>query len=65
MIEQNLLTIPQLAKRLRISKRKAYELRHQAGFPFYNLGERQIRVVWSEVLEWIKKEDESHEPTQG
>lgn len=52
--QEELLTIPQLADRLKISKRKAYELRHRKGFPFYNFGVRQIRVLWSDVEKWMK-----------
>lgn len=51
-----MLTIPQMADRLQISLRKAYELRSRKDFPSYNLGERQIRVRWSEVLKWLKGE---------
>lgn len=54
MVKEDLLTIPQLAERLQISTRKAYELKHQKGFPFYNFGTRQTRVVWSEVSAWIE-----------
>ncbi|MEV2661838.1 helix-turn-helix domain-containing protein [Paenibacillus larvae] len=53
---EEMLTIPQLAARLQISERKAYELKQRKGFPFYKFGERQIRVIWSEVLEWTEKE---------
>lgn len=49
-----LLTIPQMAERFKISKRKAYELKHRTGFPFYNVGQRQTRVIWSEVEKWMR-----------
>ncbi|WP_139209685.1 AlpA family transcriptional regulator [Paenibacillus sp. NFR01] len=52
-MNEELITIPQMADRLQISRRKAYELKNKPGFPFYNLGERQMRVAWHEVLEWI------------
>ncbi|MGO4787005.1 helix-turn-helix transcriptional regulator [Paenibacillus sp. 2KB_20] len=51
---EELLTIPQLADRLKISKRKAYELKHRTGFPSYNVGQRQTRVIWSEVDRWMR-----------
>ncbi|KHL95375.1 hypothetical protein QW71_13005 [Paenibacillus sp. IHB B 3415] len=50
-----LMTIPQMAERMQISLRKAYEMKNQAGFPSYNFGERQIRVIWSEVMLWAKE----------
>ncbi|MEK5479921.1 helix-turn-helix domain-containing protein [Paenibacillus sp. FSL R5-0407] len=53
---EKLLTIPQLAERLQISERKAYELRHRKGFPYRKLGPRQIRVVWEEVQAWMCQE---------
>ncbi|KGE16650.1 helix-turn-helix transcriptional regulator [Paenibacillus wynnii] len=54
----DLMTIPQMAERMQISERKAYEMRKQTGFPSYNFGERQIRVIWSEVMQWAKKQAE-------
>jgi len=62
-MKADLITIPEMAKRLQISKRKAYELKQRTGFPFYNFGERQTRVVWSEVVGWIQKncnKEDSH-----
>jgi len=56
MADKILLTIPQMAERMQISARKAYELKQRPGFPFYNLGQRQTRVVWDEVQAWVKRE---------
>lgn len=53
----DLITIPQMADRMQISLRKAYEMKNQAGFPSYNFGERQIRMIWSEVMQWAKEQD--------
>ncbi|MDP1513115.1 excisionase family DNA-binding protein [Paenibacillus sp. CMAA1739] len=50
----DLITVPQMAKRLQISKSKAYRLIGRTDFPSYNFGERQTRVFWPEVEKWVK-----------
>lgn len=59
-VSVEVLTVPQLAKRLKMSERRVYEMKRQMDFPFYNFGERQIRVIWEEVLEWMKREKTDH-----
>ncbi|WP_373865201.1 helix-turn-helix transcriptional regulator [Paenibacillus koleovorans] len=49
------LTVPEMAKRLSIGKRSAYEMIETPGFPHYKLGERQTRVIWSEVIDWMRR----------
>lgn len=55
---EEVLTIAEMAKRLGIGKETAYEWIGRPGFPVYDLGERQKRVIWSDVIEWVR----SHKP---
>jgi predicted DNA-binding transcriptional regulator AlpA len=52
---EEVLSIPQMMKRLGIGKETAYEWASRPDFPVYDLGERQKRVVWSEVVAWVRK----------
>lgn len=54
-MNEELITIPEMAERLKISRVYAYELKRRAGFPFYNFGVRQTRVLWSEVSKWVEE----------
>lgn len=58
---EDILTVPEMGKLLKIGKSAAYELVKRPGFPVYNLGEKKLRVIKSEVLSWLKgqKEDEA------
>jgi excisionase family DNA binding protein len=48
------LTIKQLREVLQISRPKAYELAHQAGFPSVRFG-RTIRIPRDALLRWLEK----------
>jgi hypothetical protein len=55
-LEQEVITIPEMARRLKIRKDTAYNLAATPGFPVFNLGgERMNRVIWSDALDWIRK----------
>lgn len=54
--EHDVLTISQMAKRLKMRAQDAYIMAETPGFPLYNLGgERKNRVIWGEVLQWIRE----------
>ncbi|MBB6689949.1 hypothetical protein H7B90_00895 [Cohnella xylanilytica] len=54
--EVDVLTINEMARRLHIRTREAYNLIETPGFPLINLGgERQNRVIWGDVLQWIRQ----------
>lgn len=50
-----LLTVPEMAKVLRIGRNAAYELVYQKNFPVLRLGPKKIRIPKGELLDWIKK----------
>ncbi|WP_308637690.1 helix-turn-helix transcriptional regulator [Paenibacillus silvisoli] len=55
MIEE-VITVPEMARRLKLNKQQAYDLVRTPGFPLLNFGgERQNRVIWSDVLQWLRK----------
>jgi hypothetical protein len=52
----DMITIPELARRLKIRKEAAYEMAETAGFPLYNLGgPRQNKTIWGDALDWIRE----------
>jgi len=56
--QDEFLTIPEMAKKMKIGERAAYEFVQIPGFPHYRFGERKLRIIWSEVLEWMKQHRE-------
>lgn len=53
--QDDVITVPQMAKRLKVSPERAYELIAIKGFPLLNIGgERGNRVIWGDVLEWLR-----------
>ena len=52
----DVITIPELAKRLHIHADRAYELAMRPGFPLFNItgGERGNRTIWGDALDWIR-----------
>ena len=53
--EADVLTIAEMARRLKMRPYDAYNLIETPGFPLYNLGgERKNRVIWGDVLEWLR-----------
>jgi hypothetical protein len=58
--ETDVLTILQMAKRLKMRSKDAYNLKDEPGFPLYNLGgPNKERVIWGEVLDYIRKNKQS------
>lgn len=54
-----LLTVKEVANRLKISSRKAYELVHVEGFPSVRISERVIRVPEDSLQEWLQSKKQS------
>lgn len=52
--ETHLLTVPEMAKRLRIGVDKAYELCNRSEFPSSRVG-KQIRVPADELDQWLQE----------
>ena len=48
-----LITIPEMASFLRISRTKAYQLIKYNNFPIIRI-DKSIRIIKSELLEWLK-----------
>lgn len=54
--ETDVITIPELAKRLKVEKQKAYDIVNEPGCPLYDLGgERQKRLIWGDFLNWFRQ----------
>ncbi|MCY9541816.1 hypothetical protein M5X00_32060 [Paenibacillus alvei] len=57
---EEVLTIPQLMRRLKIGKESMYDILAEPGCPVFTLGgPRQQRVIWSEFVQWLKERDVS------
>jgi excisionase family DNA binding protein len=54
MEDTTLLTVPQLAEKLQISKNKVRLLYRERKIPIIKLGYRNIRFLWSDVLQALK-----------
>jgi hypothetical protein len=53
--ETDVITIPELARRLKVDKGKAYDMTFQPDCPVYDLGgERGKRVIWGDFLGWFR-----------
>ncbi|MEK4876924.1 MULTISPECIES: hypothetical protein [Paenibacillus] len=53
--ETDVITVPELATRLKVSKFQAYEMVSIHGCPVYELGgERQKRIIWGDFLDWFR-----------
>lgn len=50
--ENDLLTVPEMAKMLKISRSKAYELLKEKGFPVIKIG-KCIRISKKSVFSWL------------
>jgi hypothetical protein len=50
----DLLTIPELARRARISPRKLRAAAQAGDLPTYSCGTAWPRVLWSDFLEWVR-----------
>lgn len=53
----DVITIPEMAKRLKMGRQQAYDMAARKGFPLFNItgGERGNRVIWGDVLVWIRE----------
>lgn len=49
-----LLTVPEVAKFLRIGRNAAYKLVYQKNFPILRLGPKKIRIPKEKLIEWVK-----------
>lgn len=51
----DVITIPEMARRMNLTKENGYELAAQPGFPLLDFGgERGKRVIWGDVLDWLR-----------
>ncbi|WP_025682761.1 hypothetical protein [Paenibacillus maysiensis] len=51
-----IITVPEMARRMKIRKQAAYDMVEEPGFPVYDIGgARGKRVLWPEPLEWLKE----------
>lgn len=51
-IENDLITVPEMATFLKISRSKAYDLIKQKGFPIIRIG-KCIRISKKAILSWL------------
>jgi excisionase family DNA binding protein len=54
MNEQRLLTVPEMAERLNVSRSKGWQLAQRGDIPVVRIG-RSVRVPEAELAEWIKQ----------
>jgi len=52
--ENELLTVEEMGKVLKISRSKAYALTKQAGFPVIKFG-KCVRISKKDLLKWLQK----------
>ena len=55
---KDLITVEQLAENLGITRQTAYNMTKAEGFPHIKIG-RYIKVIESEVNDWLKENRES------
>ncbi len=54
--ETDILTIPELARRMKMDKNKTYDIVSVKGCPLYDIGgERGKRIIWGDFLHWFRK----------
>lgn len=53
--ETDVITIPELAKRLKVKKERIYDIVAEPDCPVYDMGgERQRRIIWGDFLDWYR-----------
>lgn len=53
--ETDVITIPELARRLKVKKERVYDIVAEPGCPVYDMGgERQRRIIWGDFLDWYR-----------
>jgi excisionase family DNA binding protein len=57
LFEEQILTVPQVAKFLQISRSKAYYMVTRKQIPYIRLG-RNVRVRKSDLLKWLELQTE-------
>lgn len=56
VVQEEVLTVPELTKRLRMRAEEAYILTSEPGCPKINVGgARGTRIIWTQFLEWMKQ----------
>jgi excisionase family DNA binding protein len=53
VLAEEMLTVPEMAARLRISRVRAYSLIEEAGIPYVRLSERRIRIPRDLFESWL------------
>jgi excisionase family DNA binding protein len=56
MLNERMLTIPDVATFLKIPQSSVYKLIHESGLPAHRVG-KHYRLVQGEVDTWLRKED--------
>ena len=46
----------EVSKLLKVSKTEAYNIFHREGFPSFKLGEKNLRVIKSDFIIWLKSQ---------
>lgn len=59
--EADVITVPEMQRRLQIRAQDAYNMVATPGFPVINItgGERGNRVIWGDVLNWLRQKHHS------
>ncbi|UQZ34560.1 hypothetical protein C2I18_14150 [Paenibacillus sp. PK3_47] len=53
--ETDVITISELAKRLKVRRERVYDIVAEPGCPVYDMGgERQRRIIWGDFLDWYR-----------
>lgn len=62
MLQEELLTIPQLRSRLNCSSEKAYDLAYHPDCPVVDIGGKKgLRIIWTQFIQWKQKGGGKHE----
>jgi excisionase family DNA binding protein len=54
MTDALLMTVPEVAHELRVSRRRAYEMVREGELPAVRLGPHGLRVVAKDFAEWLR-----------
>lgn len=55
MLADEMLTVPEVAEHLRVSRVRAYDLIKEAGIPHVRLSEHRIRVPRGQFESWLSE----------
>lgn len=49
-----ILTVREVAARLKVHEKDVYKLVYDEGLPYRRAGRRRLRFLWSEVMGWLE-----------